>query len=224
MSSTKQDWKKTEKLFYQPPTEPCLVEIPAFSFFSIRGQGNPNDSRFQEFVSVLYSLSYAVRMSYKSSLAPAGYNEYTVYPLEGVWDVSEESKAKGASSGDLAKRAGDRGSIDKDSLVFQLMIRQPGFVTPEFAGQIIETVRKKKPNPLLDFAEYVTIEEGLCVQLMHMGSFDDEWRSFKQMEEFCAAKELSRKSLLHREIYLSDPRSTNPAKLRTVLRFQVEER
>jgi hypothetical protein len=222
MSSIKQDWKKTEKLFYQPSVEPCLVGIPAFSFFSIRGQGNPNDSSFQDFISVLYSLSYAVRMSYKSSIAPAGYTEYTVYPLEGVWDVSEESKAKGAAPGGIAKRADTRDSLDKDLLVFQLMIRQPGFVTPEFAGQIIDTIRKKKPNPLLDFADFISLEEGSCVQMMHWGSFDDEPHSFGRMEEFCTAQGLSRKSLLHREIYLSDPRSTEAAKLRTVLRFQVD--
>jgi hypothetical protein len=209
----KSDWKKTDKAFYLPGTEPVLVAIPSFRFFSLRGQGNPNSSAFQEYVSVLYSLSYAVRMSYKLPDAPEGYTEYTVFPLEGVWDVSETAKAAAAADVHAA--------LDKDQLVFRLMMRQPGFVSPEFARLMVERVSRKKPHALLDSVEFGEFEEGPCIQMMHLGSFDDEPASFERMEAFCAANSLTRKSKLHREIYLSDPRNTEPAKLRTVLRFQV---
>jgi hypothetical protein len=210
----KQDWKKSDKTFYLPKTEPVQVTIPAFKFFSLRGQGNPNSSAFQEHVGVLYSLSYAVRMSYKTPEVPAGYVEYTVYPLEGVWDISQEAKEKAKSAG--------HGVLDKDSLVFQLMIRQPDFVTPDFARLMVNRVHRKKPHALLDSVEFGVLAEGSCVQMMHLGSFDEEPASFERMEAFCAANSLTRKSKLHREIYLSDPRNTDPAKLRTVLRFQVD--
>ncbi len=213
----KSDWKKTDKEFYLPGPEPVLVAIPSFRFFSLRGQGNPNSSAFQEYVSVLYSLSYAVRMSYKTPDVPAGYAEYTVFPLEGVWDISEEAKAKARSAG----ISSENGMLDKDSLVFHLMIRQPDFVTQEFAHLMIDRVRSKKPHALLDSVEFGEFEEGPCIQMMHLGSFDDEPASFARMEAFCAANSLRRKSKRHREIYLSDPRNTEPAKLRTVLRFQT---
>jgi hypothetical protein len=217
MNGAKLDWKKSEKAFYLPGTEPEALTIPAFKFFSIHGQGNPNSSAFQEYVGVLYSLSYAVRMSYKGPEVPGGYIEYTVYPLEGVWDITEEAKASARAVGSAAAR----GTLDKDSLVFHLMIRQPDFVAPEFARSIVETVRRKKPHPLLDSVEFGAIDEGPSVQLLHLGSYDAEPASFARMEAFCAANSLSRKSKLHREIYLSDPRRTDAAKMRTVLRFQV---
>jgi hypothetical protein len=242
------DWKKAEKALYLPPAEPRLVLLPAFSFFAIRGRGDPNASAFQDYVGVLYSLSYALRMSYKWDEPPAGYETYAVYPLEGVWDVSDEAKSRAAigaeapvvgaasvrapvvgspvvraSRGDAVGGTAAGGKLDKGELVFRLMIRQPGFVTPALAERAAEVVRRKKPSPLLGSAEFVTLEEGSCVQMLHKGSYDDEPASFRRMEAFCAAEGLARKSLTHREIYLSDPRSSDPAKLRTVLRFQVEK-
>ncbi len=207
----KHEWKKAEKSYYLPKARPEIVTIPAFNFFSIKGQGNPNDPAFSEYIGVLYSLSYAIRMSHKGDHAPEGYVEYTVYPLEGVWDITEE-----------AKKVYD-GNLDKDSLVFNLMIRQPDFVTAEYAAETIDRVQAKKPHELLSEVKFESIEDGLSAQMMHLGSFDNETESFRQMEEYTIAQGLTRKSMLHREIYLSDVRRVAPEKLKTVLRFAVEE-
>ncbi|MDC7221135.1 MAG: GyrI-like domain-containing protein [Spirochaetales bacterium] len=206
----KHEWKKQEKELYLPKGEPTVVSLPKMSFFTVEGEGNPNDEAFGEYIQVLYSLSYAVRMSRKAGIEPAGYFEYTVYPLEGVWSLTK----KGIAEYD--------GSLDKDELAFELMIRQPDFVRPDFAGEILERTKKKKPHPLLDKVEFKSIEEGRCVQMMHLGPYDDEPASFGRMEAFCRDEGLTRKSKVHREIYISDVRRTAPEKLKTVLRFKVE--
>ncbi len=206
----KLDWKKTDKAYYLPGKEPELVTVPAFKFFAVRGAGDPNEPGFQDYMAVLYALAYAVRMSPKSGTAPAGYLEYSVFPLEGVWDVSEEAKARGGAR------------ISKSDYVFDLMIRQPDFVTPEYARSVLERVRAKKPMPRLEDARFEVLEEGPCVQMTHLGPYDAEPDSFARMEAFCADRGLRRLSKVHREIYLSDPRKTAPEKLRTVLRFKVK--
>jgi hypothetical protein len=206
----KSEWKKNEKNFYLPKDKPEKIYIPKFKFFTIQGKGNPNDDFFGEYIGALYSLSYAIKMSPKSGSAPPDYNEYTVYPLEGVWDIDED-----------AKKNFD-GIIDKNSLIFNLMIRQPEFVNSDYATEIIERTKKKKPHELLDKVKFEEIEEGDCVQMLHIGSYDTELESFKKMEIFAEEFELKRKSHIHREIYLSDARKTAPEKLKTVLRFQVE--
>ena len=205
----KTDWKKAEKQFYIPKTLPELVKIPPFRFFSIRGEGDPNEKPFQENIGVLYSLAYAIKMSPKNNFAPKNYIEYTVYPLEGIWDLTEEAKRSGSMV------------LDKAQLVYNLMIRQPDFVTPEFASEAIERTKKKKYHPLLEKVRYETIEDGFCIQMMHIGSYDDEPASFRQMEEFCQQNGYTRESKRHREIYLSDFRKVAPEKLRTVLRFRI---
>lgn len=203
------EWKKAEKKFYLPGTKPELIKMPAFRFFSVEGKGNPNDKSFAEYIGVLYSLSYAVKMSPKKGTAPEGYFEYTVYPLEGVWDISDEAK-KNLSSG-----------LDKSALIFKLMIRQPDFVTQEFAQGIINLTKKKKPHPLLENVTFNTFEEGNCIQMMHIGSYDDEPESFRSMEDFCLENNFNRESKRHREIYLSDARRVSTDKLKTVLRFKI---
>jgi len=205
----KHDWKKEEKAFYAPKNKPEQVYLPAMNFFSIRGEGNPNHPAFAEYIAVLYSLSYAVKMSPKSGRAPAGYYEYSVYPLEGVWDITEDAKQKPMET------------LDKDALVFNLMIRQPDFVTNAYASDVIEQVKKKKPHSLLDKVRFETIEEENCVQLLHLGSYDNEAQSFATMEAFAESEGLVRKYKTHREIYLSDARKTVTEKLKTILRFQV---
>ena len=206
----KHEWKKAEKGIYLPKNKPELVEMPAMNFFTIKGEGNPNSDHFPEYIGVLYSLSYAVKMSPKKNLAPKGYYEYTVYPLEGVWDLKEKAKLNYT------------GVINKDDLVFKIMIRQPDFVTEEFALEIIEYTKKNKPHKLLDEVVFETFTEGKCLQMLHLGSYDDEPASFKLMEEFAEENRLVRKCKTHREIYLSDARKVEPAKLKTVLRFGVE--
>ena len=203
------EWKKSEKEIYLPGTKPEFKVIPPFRYFSIKGQGDPNDKAFAEFIGVLYSLSYGVKMSPKKGYAPAGYFEYAVYPLEGVWDISEEAKKLLSAK------------LDKSSLVFNLMIRQPDFVTDDFASDIISKTKKKKPHPLLDNVIFNTIAEGTCIQMMHIGSYDDEPASFKRMEDFCIENNSKRESKIHREIYISDARKVSKDKLKTVLRFKI---
>lgn len=180
------------------------------SFFTVQGEGNPNNPEFGEYISVLYALSYGVKMSPKQGFTPDNYFEYSIYPLEGLWDLKEEARAKSMEF------------IDKDALVFNLMIRQPEFVTPEFAAEVIRRISKKKPHPLLAKVKFETITEGDCVQMLHIGSYDDEPASFARMEAYAEANGLKRQSKIHREIYLSDARKTAPDKLRTILRFLVE--
>jgi len=208
----KYEWKKSEKKYYLPKPEPELIKIPSFNFYSIEGKGNPNDEFFSEYIEALYSLSYAVKMAPKSGKAPKNYFDYTVYPLEGIWDISEEAKKR------------NNGKMDKNDLVFNLMIRQPYFVTEEYSQEIIEKTKKKKPSELLNSVKFVNLEEGECMQIMHIGSYDNESISFKIMEEYCDKNNLIRGSMKHREIYLSDVRKVAPEKLRTVLRFKVRQK
>jgi hypothetical protein len=205
----KQDWKKVDKQYYLPKTQPELIKVPSFKFFSILGQGDPNDKPFQENIGVLYSLSYAIKMSPKNNFAPKDYFDYTVYPLEGIWDLSEEAKKSNLKT------------LDKSQLVFNLMIRQPDFVTPDFALEAIERTKKKKYHPLLEKVRFEIIEDYLCIQMMHIGSYDNEPASFAQMEDFCQHNNYKRESKQHREIYLSDFRKVSPEKLKTVLRFRI---
>ena len=204
------DWKRDDKALYLPKGGPELVMVPAFNFFIVEGRGNPNGPAFAEAVGVLYSLAYGVKMSPKAGIAPAEYQDYGVYPLEGLWDITEEAKKDFAAS------------LDKDSLVYSLSIRQPDFVTKEFAARIIDRAKAKNPGPLFDKVRFERLEEGLCVQMMHRGSYDDENASFAAMENFAASRGLARLSRRHREIYLSDPKRTAPEKLKTLLRFQVK--
>ena len=203
------EWKKAEKKFYLPGTKPELIKIPAFSFFSVEGTGDPNDKSFAEYIGVLYSLSYAIKMSPKKGLVPEGYFEYSVYPLEGVWDISDEAKKNPSLK------------LDKSTLIFRLMIRQPDFVNHDFAAEIIELTKKKKAHHLLENVIFNSFEEGSCVQMMHLGSYDDEPVSFRKMDDFCNEKNLIRESKIHREIYLSDARRVSKEKLKTVLRFKI---
>jgi len=203
----KLDWKKADKQYYLPKAFPEFIKIPPFKFFSIRGQGDPNDKPFAENIGVLYSLAYAVKMSPKNNFAPNNYFEYTVYPLEGVWDLTEEAKKSNSKT------------LDKSQLVFNLMIRQPDFVTHDFAMEAVERTKKKKYHPLLEKVRFEIIDDSNCIQMMHIGSYDNEPASFMQMEDFCTEHGYKRESKQHREIYLSDFRKVSPDKLKTVLRF-----
>jgi len=207
----KHEWRKKEKELYLPENKPVRIKIPEFKFYTIKGKGNPNDDYFSEYIRVLYSLSYAIKMSIKKGIEPKGYFDYTVYPLEGVWDINEEA------------RKTFNGTIDKDDLVFKLMIRQPDFVDESFAMMILERTKQKKFNVFLDNIKFEKITDGECIQMMHLGSYDNEPESFKQMEEFAQQQNLTRISKVHREIYISDARKVAPEILKTVLRFQVKK-
>jgi hypothetical protein len=206
----KYEWRKAEKEVYAPKAKPEVRVIPKAHYFMLSGKGNPNHSAFSEAIGVLYSLSYAIRMMPKKGRIPDGYFEYTVYPLEGIWDLAEEARHLNV--------------LDKDALIYTLMIKQPDFVTVELAQQVIEAIRIKKPLPLLDEVKFACLDEGLSVQMVHIGSYDEEPKSFSIMEAYCEANHLRRVSKIHKEIYLSDFRKTEASKLKTILRFQVENK
>jgi hypothetical protein len=146
----------------------------------------------------------------KQAQKPVHYSDYTVYPLEGIWDVSEKAKKE------------NNWVFNKDDLVFKIMLRQPDFVEASFVKEMIEMTAQKKANPLLDQLEFETITDGKCVQMLHIGSFDNEPETFRIMEAFSENENLVRISKTHREIYLSDFRKVATEKLKTVLRFMVK--
>lgn len=202
------EWKKTEKHLYLPGEIPGKILVPPMKFLAISGEGDPNRPEFSEEVGVLYSLAYAVRMMPKSGFVPEGYAEYTVYPLEGIWSL-----VAGTPAGK---------PFSKASLAYIIMIRQPDFVNGEVLDRAFETVRKKKNPPLLSRVSFREFDDGLCVQMLHRGPFDEEPRSFAAMEAWMAGQGLARRNKDHREIYLSDFNKCKPADLKTVLRLFVE--
>lgn len=204
----KHEWRKHEKDLYLAKQIPRLLTIPKQKYLVIKGIGNPNDEEFSEKIGVLYSMAYAIRMMPKQGYTPKGYFEYTVYPLEGIWDLTEEGRKL-----DM---------LDKDELVYSLMIRQPDFVTQEIVDKAFESTQKKKPHRFLQNVIFTTIEDGLCIQMLHVGSYDEEPTSFKVMQEFEIANNLERREFVHREIYLSDFRKVEASKLKTVLRYSVQ--
>lgn len=204
----KHEYRKHEKELYCPKDKPQLVTVPKQKFFCIKGKGNPNSEDFSERIGVLYSLAYAVRMMPKNGFTPEGYFEYTVYPLEGLWDLTEEGRRSEV--------------LNKDELVYTIMIRQPDFVNDEVVEKAFEIANKKKPHPLLQEVYFDEIQDGLSVQILHIGSYDHEPESFNKMKEFIEDNGLQIKTLVHREIYLSDARRVEKDKLKTVLRYRVK--
>jgi hypothetical protein len=201
----KQDYAKDFKDYYLPKTLPSIVEVGEMPFIMISGQGDPNGEEFGEVMGALYSFAYTIKFLNKGKDVPQGYYEYRVFPLEGVWDL-----------GDVTKPI-----TDKSNYVYTVMIRQPDFVNEALFKKTREELKKKKPNPFLDKAVFGSSAEGLCCQMMHIGSYDSEPASFAQMTEFCCRNGYTRTEMTHREIYLSDPRKTELDKLKTVLRFKV---
>jgi len=204
----KHEYKKQEKNLYIPKEEPCLLDVPPMLYLTISGKGNPNSQEFSEKISALYSLSYAIKMSYKNNYPIDGYYEYTVYPLEGLWDLSEVGRKK-----DI---------LDKDELIYTIMIRQPQFVTKEIFIDLRKKTIAKKDIPYLSDVKLESIHDGKSVQIMHIGSFDDEPRSFNKMKDFLQKHNLKQRSLIHREIYLSNFQKVEKDKLKTVLRYFIE--
>ncbi|QNU66119.1 GyrI-like domain-containing protein [Ruminiclostridium herbifermentans] len=203
----KLDYKKVFKEFYIPQNKPSVIDMPSIKFSIIDGEGDPNGEEFALATAALYSFSYTVKMSYKSKEIPEGYYDYTVFPLEGVWDLVDKNKP----------------ITDKSNYAYSIMIRQPDFLTNELFEKFITITKKKKPNVYLDKIKYDTITEGLCCQMLHLGSYDNEPASFEIMRQFCNDNGYERISLKHREIYLSDPRKTEASKLKTVLRFKIKK-
>lgn len=203
----KHEWRKSEKELYIPKAKPEVIEVPKLKYFTIEGEGNPDHTDFSERIGALYALSYAIRMMPKKGITPEGYFEYTVYPLEGVWDLI---------SYDIVDEV-----IEKDNLKYKIMIRQPEFVTDEVVEKAFEIAQKKQIK-YLDKVVFEEISDGLCVQMLHIGPYEDENITFNIMEEFMEDNNYKRTTKMHREIYLSDFRRVDKDKLKTVLRCFVE--
>lgn len=206
----KYEWRKEEKDIYITKTKPQLCRIPKQKFLTIKGQGNPNSPEFSERVGGLFPLAWTLKMMPRKGVEIEGYYDYVVYPLEGYWTMPADFQG---------------GTMDKDLLIYEIMIKQPDFITEELveeAKRMVIAAKKAEP-PLLEAIELKTIEEGLVVQVLHKGSFDEEYRSFEKISEFCEENHLIRVGKEHKEIYLSDFKKTAPDKLKTILRVAVEK-
>lgn len=205
------DYKKEQKEFYLPGGKPGIVMVPAMNFVAVEGTGDPNEENgaYSAAVSVLYAISYTLKMSPRSGRAMEGYFPYVVPPLEGLWWM--EGGGTGIDYG------------NKSGFHWISMIRLPDFVTEEdFAWARAEAARKKGLDT--SAARFFTLDEGLCVQCMHTGSYDDEPATVAGMDAYLA-REGYRNDLTetrrHHEIYLGDPRKTPPEKRRTVIRHPI---
>lgn len=204
------DYKKEYKDLYQPPKNPSMIDVKPINFVAVRGKGDPNeeDGEYQKALSILYGISFTIKMSPKSGHELDGYFEYVVPPLEGFWKMSDSGFFDPARKGELE---------------WISCIRLPDFVTPsilEWAKQ--EATRKKKTD--FSIAEYLTVDEGACVQCLHVGSYDDEPETIRNMCEYAAKEGYvfdEQSPRLHHEIYLSDPRRTAPERLKTVIRIPI---
>jgi len=207
------DFKKADKSLYLPGLKPVLIQVPRMRFFAVDGKGNPNTAAsYLEAVALLYGLSYTVKMAKMSGATPPGYFDYVVPPLEGLWQLTDRNTAPGNLW------------VNKDALVWTSLIRAPDFVTAEVFEQARAQLAAKKPELDSVRARLWDFEEGLCVQLMHLGSYDDEPASVRKINAFLEAEGYQPDmggERRHHEIYLSDPRRTVPEKLRTVIRHPV---
>lgn len=206
------DYKKEYKEFYLPPKKPTIVEVPPMSYIAVRGQGDPNaaDSEYKQSIPLLYGIAFTIKMSKLGTHKIDGYFDYVVPPLEGFWQQN------GAADIDYAH---------KERLRFLSVIRLPDFVNEADFQWAIEEAAKKKKN---DFSkvEFLRLHEGLCVQCMHIGSYDEEPQTVDAMHAYMASQGYAldfSDSRLHHEIYLSDPRKCAPENLRTVLRHPIRQ-
>lgn len=206
------DYKKEYKEFYMPKNKPSIVEVPPMNYIAVRGKGDPNaeGSEYKRSIGLLYGIAFTIKMSKKGNHQIAGYFDYVVPPLEGFW---WQNNIKGI---DYSR---------KEDFNFISMIRLPDFVTKEdFDWAIEEAARKKKED--FSKVEFFTYDEGLCVQCMHIGSYDDEPATVEMMHNFMTAEgyelDITEKRF-HHEIYLSDARRVAPEKLKTVIRHPVKK-
>ncbi len=207
------DYKKEYKEFYAPPKKPAIVEVPSMNFTAVRGKGNPNDENgeYKTAIGMLYGIAFTIKMSKKTDYCINGYFDYVVPPLEGFWWQT------------------DTVGIDyahKENFNWISLIRLPDFVTEaDFNWAVAEATRKKKSD--FSKVEFFTYNEGLCVQCMHIGPYDNEPETVKAMTEYAEAQGCSidiNEHRYHHEIYLSDPRKCAPEKMKTVIRYPVVRR
>ena len=205
------DFKKEYKEFYMPKNKPEIVTVPKANYIAVRGKGNPNeiDGAYQKAISILYAVAYTLKMSYKTEHKIEGFFEYVVPPLEGFW---WQDNVDGI---DYA---------DKAAFNWISVIRLPEFITKKDFEWAVETASEKKKLDCSS-AEFLTIDEGVCVQIMHIGAFDDEPQTVALMDEYIAQNGYENditESRLHHEIYLSDARKVAPEKWKTVIRHPIK--
>lgn len=204
------DFKKEYKEFYMPSGKPSIVDVPSANYLAVRGKGNPNEEGgdYKKAIEMLYSVAYTLKMSPKNGRNINGFFDYVVSPLEGFWWQD------GVEGVDLSR---------KDELCWISVIRLPDFVTmADFEWAVQTATRKKKID--CSKVEFLTIDEGLCVQILHVGAYDEEAHSVELMEQWALQNGYQidfTDSRLHHEIYLSDARKTPIAKLRTVVRHPI---
>jgi len=207
------DYKKEYKEFYMPPKKPSVVKIPKMNYIAVRGKGDPNqeEGEYKQSIGLLYAIAFTIKMSYKGNHKIDGYFSYVVPPLEGLW-----------------WQDGSTGTIDynkKQDLNFISLIRLPDFVTEEEFLWAKEEATKKK-NTDFSKVEFFTYEEGLCVQCMHIGSYDEEPKTVGLMHEVMKKEgyelDITEKRY-HHEIYLSDPRRVSADRLKTVVRHPIKK-
>ena len=206
------DFKKEYKEFYMPKNKPEIVTVPKANYIAIRGKGDPNEvcGAYQQAISVLYAVAYTLKMSYKTDHKIEGFFEYVVPPLEGFW---------------WQDGIDDIDYTDKASFNWISVIRLPEFITQKDFEWAVETATKKKKLDCSS-AELMTIDEGLCVQIMHLGSFDDEPATIALIDEYIEKNGYVNditKTRLHHEIYLSDARRVVPEKWKTVIRHPIKK-
>lgn len=206
------DFKKEYKEFYMPKSKPSIVEIPKMNYIAVRGEGNPNDENgeYKKSIGLLYGIAFTIKMSYKGSHKIDGFFEYVVPPLEGFWWQD------GVKGMDYAR---------KDDLNFISIIRLPDFVTKDdFDWAVTEATKKKKRD--FSKVEFVAYDEGVCVQCMHIGSYDNEPETVRLMHEYMTENGYIldiTDERFHHEIYLSDPRKCSVDKLKTVIRHPIKK-
>lgn len=206
------DFKKESKELYMPKTKPHCVDVPEMLFLMVDGKGDPNTSKeYKNATESLFGLSYTIKMSKKSGQPPKGYFEYVVPPLEGLWWTTEGSY-DGTEPG------------AKERLHWTSMMRQPLFVTQEVLEAAQKTLAQKKPFLNTSQVQLVRFTEGLCAQIMHIGSYDNEPATIALMDDWLVEEGFRsdfsavRK---HHEIYLNDPNKTTPEKYKTVIRHPI---
>lgn len=210
---TKLDYKKEYKDLYLPKMKPVIIRVPEMTFLMVDGKGNPNNSEeYRNALEALYGLSYTIKMSKRNETQPQGFYDYVVFPLEGLWTTEDVESDEYIHI------------TDKSKFRWTSMIRQPEFVTQAVFQQAKEALRKKKPNLDTSAVRLEKFTEGLCCQIMHLGSYDDEPATVERLERFVTdsgyALDFS-DVRRHHEIYLNDPRKTAPEKLKTVIRHPI---
>ena len=207
------DYKKEYREHYLPKTKPEIVDVPEMNFIAVSGKGDPNqpDGDYKKAVGMLYTIAYTIKMSRKTDHCIEGYFDYVVPPLEGFW------RQEGREGMDYSH---------KEDFIWTSVIRLPDFVTEaDFRWAVQEAERKKHMD--LSKAEFLRIREGLCVQCMHIGPYDDERETVSKMDRFLEENGYENdfsEERIHHEIYLSDVTRTAQAKLKTVIRHPVRRK